>query len=134
VTDPSPPPLTVAASVVAVQGAVLVLLAVLELADISADRRSLGLSTAAFFGAYGALLLGAGWALRRRTAWARGPVLLTQLIALGLAWNLRDSAAIAIVLAVSAVVALGGLVHPDSIAALSGTPRDDSEDSGPGSA
>ncbi|HWJ83216.1 MAG TPA: hypothetical protein VNS55_13350 [Nocardioides sp.] len=121
---PTPPPLTVAASVVAVQGGVLLLLGVLELADVSPDRRSMGLSTAAFLMGYGVVLLAAAFALWRRATWARGPVLFTQLVSLGLAWSVRDTVLVAVVLAISALVALAGVLHPDSIAALSGDRHD----------
>ena len=121
-TDPLrpqvPPPLTVAVSVVAVQGLGVLLFAVLQLADVSSERASVGVSNAFFFGAYGALLLAAAWALWRRAAWARGPVMLTQLICLGLAWSVRDLVYLAVVMAASALVALAGLLHPDSMAAL----------------
>lgn len=120
-----PPPLTVAASLVAVQGLVLLGLAVVEVADLEADRRAMGLSTAGFFAAYGALLLVAGWGLWRRTAWSRGPALITQLIFLGLAWNVREHAVGAVAIAVVALVVLAGVLHPDSIEALSGDPADD---------
>lgn len=117
---PAPPPLTVAASLVAVQGLVLVVLAVAELVSLSPDRRAMGLSTAGFFAAYGVVLLAAGWALWRAVGWSRGPVLLTQLIWLGLAWNLRDNAVLAIAVALTALVVLAGLLHPASVAALDG--------------
>lgn len=121
-TDPArgqvPPPLTVAVSVVAVQGLGVLLFAVLQLARVSSERAAVGVSNAVFFGAYGALLVAAAWALWRRTAWARGPVMLTQLICLGLAWGVHDVAYLAILMAVSALVALAGLLHPDSMAAL----------------
>ncbi|PWN04139.1 hypothetical protein DJ010_00290 [Nocardioides silvaticus] len=121
----APPPLTVAASLVAVQGIVLVALAVLEVADLDADRRSMGLSTAGFFAAYGVLLLVAAWALWRQKPWSRGPALITQLIFFGLAWNLRDHALVAVVLAVVAAIVLAGVLHPDSIRALTGDHPDD---------
>ncbi len=124
-TAPVPPPLTVAASVVAVQGIVLVLFAALEIADLSAERRAMGLSTAAFFGVYGAVLLLCAAAIWRRAGWARGPVLITQLICLGLAWNVRDLVAVAIALAVTALIALAGMLHPDSVAALTGRDQDE---------
>ena len=122
----TPPPLVAAASLVAVQGAVLLLLAVLEGASISSDRRELGISTTVFFAAYGVVLLVGAFALWRRAAWARGPVLLTQLIGLGLAWSLREHVAVAIALAVVATITLAGILHPDTIAALE---RDQSSDS-----
>ncbi|TYL45932.1 hypothetical protein FXB39_15595 [Nocardioides sp. BGMRC 2183] len=113
-----PAPLLVAASLVAVQGVVLLLLAVLEAAAVTEERRSLALSTAAFFAGYGVLLLVGAVALWRRAGWARGPVLLTQLIALGLAWTLRDQVAVALGLAAVAIIALAGVVHPATIEAL----------------
>jgi hypothetical protein len=119
-TTSTPPPLTVAASLVAVQGLVLVALAVLEIVDVDADRRALGLSTALFFAGYGALLLVAALGLWRRTAWTRGPALITQLILLGIAWNVRDHVAAAVGIALVAVIAIAGIAHPDSIEALSG--------------
>jgi hypothetical protein len=115
-------PLSVAASLVAIQGALLVTLAVVELASVSSERISLGVSTAAFFAIYGAVLLLCAWALTRHQGWARGPVLLTQLIQLGIAWNLRDVTLVGVLLAVSALVALAGMLHPSSIAALSHDP------------
>lgn len=118
----NPAPLTVAASLVAIQGVLLLGFAVLELANISSARISLGLSTAIFFAVYGAALALCAWALTRRQGWARGPVLLTQLIQLGLAWNLRDAALVALVLAVSALVVLAGVVHPASMEALADDP------------
>ena len=119
--DPAaPPPLTVAASLVAVQGMVLVALAILEIADLDPDRRSMGLSTAGFFSAYGALLLVAGWGLWRRKSWSRGPALITQLIWFGLAWNLREHVLAAVAVAVVAAIVLAGMLHPDSIKALTG--------------
>jgi hypothetical protein len=118
----NPAPLTVAASLVAIQGGLLLVFAVLELASISSDRVSLGVSTAIFFVIYGVVLLLCAWALTRQQGWARGPVLLTQLIQLGLAWNLRDTVLVAVLLLVAALIVLAGMLHPASIAALSDDP------------
>jgi hypothetical protein len=123
--DGTPPPLTVAASLAGVQGLVLLILAVLELASVSASRPGVGLSAAAFFAAYGAVLTGAAVALWRRHGWARGPVLITQLIVLGLAWNLRDQVLAAAGLAAVGVVVIAAVIHPDTIAALDGRAEDD---------
>lgn len=120
--DSNPPPLTVAASVVAVEGIVLVLLAVLEFASVSSDRVGLGVSTAGFLMAYGVVLLAAGWGLFRRSSWSRGPVLITQLIALGIAWNVREQLPVAIGLVLCAGIVLAGLLHPDTIEALESDP------------
>ncbi|WP_370291345.1 hypothetical protein [Nocardioides sp.] len=117
-TPGAPPPLTVAASLVGLQGLVLLLLALAEAANVESSRASLGISTAAFFGLYAVVLLAAATGLARRATWARGPALFTQLVGLGLAWNLRDLWLVAVLLAVASVVALIGLVHPDTVAAL----------------
>ena len=114
----TPQPLVVAASLAAVEGMVLLLLAVVELATLSRDRMTMGATTAVFFGALGVLLVLAGAALARRSGWARGPVLISQLLVLGLAWSFRDVVLVALTLAVAALVALAGVLHPDSIAAL----------------
>ncbi len=116
----TPPPLTVAASLVALQGLALLGVAVVQVAELSADRRALGLSNAGFFAAYGVLLLVAAWGLWRGAGWSRGPALLTQLIWLGLAWTVREHAVAAVALAVLALVALAGILHPASIEALNG--------------
>ncbi len=123
----NPPPLTAAASLVAIQAVVLLILAVLETANLSDERRSLGLSTTVFFAAYGVVLLAAAWGLHRRASWSRGPVLITQLIMLGLAWNLREHVLVALALLVCALIVLAGMLHPDTIEALDRDPtrRDD---------
>ena len=114
-------PLTVAASLVAVEGAVVVLLAVAELASLSAVRLTMGLTTSVFFVVYGAGLLLCGLMLHRRVSWARSPAVLAQLIQLGLAWSFRGdpTTLVAVGLAVVAVVVLAGIFHPASLEALS---------------
>lgn len=125
----NPPPLTAAASLATVQAVVLLILAVLESANLEDDRRSLGLSTTVFFAAYGVVLLAAAWGLYRRAGWSRGPVLITQLIMLGLAWNLREHVLVAVVLVGCALIVLAGMLHPDTIEALDGDdqPSDSSD-------
>ena len=113
-----PPPLRVAASLVVIQGTLLLVFAAVELAHVSADRIALGVSTAGFFLLYGAGLVLCALGLTRGQGWTRGPVLITQLIQLGLAWNLRESGLLALFLAVSAGVVLAGMLHPASVRAL----------------
>ena len=117
----NPPPLVVAASLTAVEGLVLLGYAVLELASISSDRVAVALTTALFFTAYGGLLVAGAWALAHRRSWARSPVVLAQLIQLGVAWSFRggDTTVVAVVIALVAVVVLIGLFVPSSLAALS---------------
>jgi len=111
---PAPSPLVVAASLVGIEGVVLCGGALLTVVTLSRDQLTIGVATAAFFAAYGGLLVAAGVGLGRGVAWGRGPALLTQLIALGLAWNVRGRPGLAAVLAVVAVVVVAGLLHPSS--------------------
>ena len=99
-----PAPLVVAASLVAVEGVVLLLLAVLELANLSSQRLTMGVTTAGFFAVYGAALLLFAWSVHRGHSWARSPIVLAQLIQLGLAWSFRggDTTLVAVALAVVA--------------------------------
>jgi hypothetical protein len=125
-----PPPLTVAASLVAVQAVVLLGFAMVEITSLVPDHRTLGVSMAIFFAIYGGLLAATSLALWRTQGWARGPGLMTQLIQLGLAWNFRDLPMVAIALAISALLAIAGIVHPDSTKALEGI-EDRGDDGGP---
>jgi hypothetical protein len=105
---------------VAVEGVLIVVLGVLEIFALSAGRLTMGLTTALFFVVYGVGLVLCGWAITRGRAWARGPILLAQLIQLGLAWSFRDSPTtlVAVAIAVVAAVVLAGMLHPATLAAL----------------
>ena len=98
----------------------IVIFGVGEAISLDSDRMAMGLTTAAFFLAFGAVLLVCAWGMNNIRPWSRGPVLLAQLIWLGLAWNFRDGETlpIAIGLVVVAVIVLAGLLHPRSIDAL----------------
>jgi len=120
-TSPSaPPPLVTAASVTAVEGLVLLALAVLEMASLTGGRMTMGLTTAVFFAAFGVLLMACGWLITRGHTWARGPILLAQLIGLGLAWNLRggETTLVSVAIAVVALIVIAGMLHPASIEAM----------------
>lgn len=116
-----PAPLLVAASLVAVEGAVLVLLAVAEVASLSTARLTMGFTTALFFLVYGAGLVLCALLLARGVSGARSPAVLAQLIQLGLAWSFRGdpTTLVALGLAVVAAVVLAGIFHPASLDALS---------------
>ena len=118
IPDDNPPPLTVAASLVVLQGGCLVAFGVLELANLTSERLEMGVSTAIFFIAYGVALVACAWGLTRQQGWTRGPVLITQLIQLGLAWNLRDTSLVAVALAVTAGVVIAGILHPATLKVL----------------
>lgn len=116
-----PPPLTVAATVAGVQGLLFLGYAVLEIAHLSGERVAMGLTTTGFFAMYGAGLIFCAWRLTRLDSWARSPVVLAQLIHLGLAWNFWGGATrpVSVALAIGALVVVAGIFHPLSIDALS---------------
>ena len=116
----APAPLLVAASLVAVEGLLLLGYAVLEVASVDSDRVAVAATTGVFFLAYGAGLLLCARALSRRQSWARSPVVLAQLIQLGVAWSFwgGSTTAVAIGVGLVAVVVLVGIFHPASLAAL----------------
>ncbi|MGN0065191.1 MAG: hypothetical protein ACI379_13215 [Nocardioides sp.] len=117
-----PTPLKVAAGIVVLQSLWMIGLTVAELVNLNSARLEMGTTTAFFFGAAGVGLLACAWGLLHLRTWGRGPVLLAQLVQLGLAWNLRDGdfVWVAVLMAVVALVALGCLVHKQSISALEG--------------
>ncbi|MFY0406329.1 hypothetical protein [Solicola sp. PLA-1-18] len=101
-----------AAVVVAAEALALLTFAALDLASVSSGRLALGIGTSLFFVVYGGGQLVAAWGLLRLRSWSRGPVLFTQLIQLGLAWNLRGTGTpLAPFLVVAAVVVLGCLLN-----------------------
>ncbi len=110
----------VAASLVAIEALVLTALGVLELANLRSVRLTMGLTTSAFFLAAAAGLAWCAWSLWRARRWARGPVVMAQLIQLGLAWNLWTGSTklVAAGLAVVALVVIAGLLHPASTEVL----------------
>lgn len=115
-----PAPLTVAASLTALEGVVVLLQAVAELVAINSDRLTMALTTTAFFIVYGGALLACAWALARLNSWARSPVVMAQLIQVGVGFSFwgGDTRFIAIVLFAVAAVVLAGVLHPASIDAL----------------
>ena len=119
-TSAAPPPLLVAASLAAVEAFVLAALGLLELANLRSVRLTMGLTTAAFFLAAAAGLGWCAWSLWKVRRWARGPVVMAQLIQLGLAWNLwaGSTKPLSAGLAVVALVVVLGLVHPASTEVL----------------
>jgi hypothetical protein len=110
----------VAASLTAVEAFVLAGLGLLELASLRSVRLTMGITTTLFFLAAAVGLGWCAWSLWKVRRWARGPVVMAQLIQLGLAWNLwaGSTKPLAIGLAVVAVVVVLGLVHPASTEVL----------------
>ncbi|GAA1930997.1 hypothetical protein GCM10009737_36230 [Nocardioides lentus] len=126
----APAPLKVAASLAALEALVLLGLAVAELLSTSGDRLLLGLTTTLFFLLYGGVLLAASWLVTRPVGWARGPVLLAQLIQLGLAWTVRDVVGVGVLVALVlvSVVVLVGMLHPASLQFMLGGPGADDDE------
>lgn len=122
--------LLVAAAVVAVQGLVSIGFGIAEALHTTSERMAMGATTSLFFVAYGAGMVLCAWGLTRVQTWARGPVLLAQLISLGLAWNFRDAGTVlaSVGFAVPAVVVLVGMLHPRTIEALNDLVPDDEPD------
>lgn len=116
----APPPLVAAAGLTLVEGLLTVIYGLGEAVNITAARLVMGVSTSVFFVAYGVALMLCAWGLTRLRAWARGLVLVAQLIWLLLAWNFREGETLplAIALAVPAVIVLAGMLHPRSLDAL----------------
>jgi hypothetical protein len=116
----TPAPLAAAAGLTFIEGVLTFLFGVTEAVSIDSDRLVLGLTTSLFFLAYGAGLIACAWGMNTLRPWSRGPVLLAQLIWLGLAWNFRSGSTLpfAIGLGVMAAIVLAGLLHPRSIDAL----------------
>jgi peptidoglycan/LPS O-acetylase OafA/YrhL len=121
----APAPLVTAAGITLVEGLVTVMYGIGEAVHITSDRVVMGVTTAVFFVAYGAAMVICAWGLNRLRTWSRGPVLLAQLILLGLAWNFRDgdTLPIAIGMAVPAAIVLVGMLLPESVDALKRGPR-----------
>ena len=115
-----PAPLVVAGSLAAVEGVLVTAYGVLLAADVHADRVAMGVTTSVFFVLLGAVLVGCAWYVVHGRGWARSPVVVTQVLALGLAWNFLGGSTtwVSVVLAAIAVVVLAGLLHPASVDAL----------------
>ncbi len=116
----TPAALATAAGLTLVQGLLTLIFGVTELVSLDSERLVMGLTTSIFFLAFGAGLVVCARGLYAVRTWARGPVLITQLLWLGLAWNFRDGDTwpVAVLLAVGALLVLAGMLHPRSIAAL----------------
>jgi hypothetical protein len=126
---PRPAPLVVASSLAAVEGLLVLVYGVVLAADIHAERAAMGVTTSVFFLFLGAVLVACGWYVVRGRTWARSPLVVIQVMALGLAWNFVGGRTtwLSVVLAVFAVVVLFGLLHPASVDALrdGGNPGDE---------
>ena len=121
--------LIVAAAVVAVEALAYIVLAVLDLANVSSERVGLGVGAGVLLAGYGAGQLFFAWRVSQAESWARSPLIVTHLIQLLLAWNLRngDTAWLAYVMAAMAVLVLGCLLAPPVNRALGRAHSDDAD-------
>ena len=119
------PYLLVACGVVAIEALALLVLGIAELQSVEAERVGLGISTGGFFLVIGGALGYCVYGLWQRTSWVRGPIVLTQLIALGLAWNFRTISPTVIAVALLAVglVGLVAMLSPATTDALNAEDR-----------
>ncbi len=109
-----------AALIVALEAMCLLVLAVVEVSKVDTGRVSVAVTTALFFCLYAGGLLAASVALWRLKRWSRGPIVLAQLIQLGVAWSFfgGDTTWVALVLAISACLCLGLALSPSTTHAL----------------
>ena len=120
----APAPLIVAAGLVLVEAVVLVALGVVEVASFDTGRVELGITTSLLFFGYAAGLGWCAWSITRGRSWARAPIMLTQLIQIGVAtsfWG-GDTKLVTVALVIVAVVVLAGVLHPASIEHLAEEP------------
>ncbi len=115
----------IAVTLVAVEAIAYVVFALIELSSISGGAYAGGIGIGLFLALYGLTQLFACWKLLQWQPWARGPLMFTQLVQLGLAWGLKDwgmreteARLLAILMAVTAAVALVCLILPAVTRAL----------------
>ncbi len=106
-------------AVVAVEALALIALAVADLASLTSSRVAIGVGVAVFLIVYGGTQLVAAVLLLRGRWGARGPIIASQLVQLGIAWNLRDVdpdvlvvPRLALLVALAAVVVLVCVLAP----------------------
>jgi len=122
----APLPLLAAAALVGLQAICLVVYGLLQLPSLGSGRATMVLTTTVFFLVYGGALGVFAWLLQRLRSWTRAPVVLAQLIWLGVAWSFRggSTTGFAAALAVMAVAVLAGVFHPDSLRAVESADSD----------
>jgi len=128
VTDPATlRMLRLAALVCLFEAAALVAMGVVELVSLDSDRLVVGVTTTIFFLVYAVGLALAARGLARVRSWSRAPLLLAQLIQIGLAWSFHGTHTdwVAGLLAVPATFVAVVLVLPSTTVALYGPPGQD---------
>ena len=120
---PRPLTLVVAAALLAVEGLAGLGYAVLELGQIRMTRAAVGVGVAILMACFGLVLLLVARGVFLGKRWSRAPAVVMQLILLPLAWSFKGGSTtwVAVVLAVVAITALVGLLHPRSTAVFIGS-------------
>jgi hypothetical protein len=115
-----------AAVLVGIEALALLVFGVAALLNAHSSTAGLGITNGIFFLLYAAGLGFAAWGLSRARRWSRSPVLIAQVIQLGVAYSFagHNTVAVAVVLAVVAIPVLVILFIPSTTDALWG-PRDD---------
>jgi hypothetical protein len=117
----------VGATLVGAEAIALIVFAVVDLLNISSDRLTLGITNAVFFALYAAGLAFCAVGFARLRSWCRSPIVLAQIIQLGIAWSFasRATAWLSAALAVPAAVVLAAALTPSTTQALYGGESDD---------
>lgn len=112
----------IAATIVLVEALVYLVLAVLGGLDASRDRAGTGVGVALVLAAYGVFQGWAAWRVSRGDAWARSPLVVTQLVQLVIAFNLDGvPPAVTVAMGAAAVLTLACLLAPPVTRALGPT-------------
>jgi hypothetical protein len=91
------------------------------------ERLAMGATSVVFFVVYGVFLGYCAWQLYRLHSWARAPVVLAQLIQglVGASFWGGSTTPVAVLAIVTALIALAGIFHPVSLAAVDGADQED---------
>lgn len=108
------------AAILTLEGCFFVGYAVLELFHLDSGRVAMGATTSVFFAGWGLALIWCARALRRHQSWARGPVVMTQVVHLMVAWGFRGGSTtwVAVVGVALSLAVLALLLNPRSIREL----------------
>jgi hypothetical protein len=111
-----PAPLLVAAALLGLEGLAALVFGGIALSQIRISRAEVGVGVALWMLGYGILLLVIARGVLRGRRWSRAPAIATQLILLPIAFSFRAEPTtwVAGALAVVALGALVGLLHPRS--------------------
>jgi hypothetical protein len=111
--------LLLAAAIVFAETLAYLILAVLDLANLSGNRVGTGIGVGLVLVAYGLGQAWAAWRVTHGDSWARSPLVVTQIIQILIAWNIRGTSGwLAALLVVTATAALACLLAPPVTRAL----------------